>query len=113
MAQLVTNRTETCFLEIGIPTYNRSEKLERLLTILEQEVQLVPDDVSIRITIADNHSSDATHAMLRQHSFRDSVVVRVNEENIGALRNIWGLYETSTGGLKQAYGIHTVSGLPS
>lgn len=95
MARMVTNSHETCFLEIGIPTYNRSQKLERLLTILEQEVQLVPEEVSIRITISDNHSSDATRAMLQRHSFRDSVVVRVNAENMGALRNIWGLYETS------------------
>ena len=94
MARMVTNRDEACFLEIGIPTYNRSRKLERLLTILEQEVQLVPDEVSIRITVSDNHSTDATQSMLQQHSFQDKIVARTNPENVGALRNIWGLYET-------------------
>jgi len=94
MARMVTNRDEVCFLEIGIPTYNRSHQLGRLLTILEQEVQSVSDTISIRITVSDNHSSDTTQSMLRQHSFGESVVVCRNEENIGALRNIWGLYET-------------------
>ena len=94
MARMVTNSDELCFLEIGIPTYNRCRQLERLLTILEKEVQLIPNDVSIRITISDNYSSDNTQAMLQQHPFRESILGRINKENVGALRNIWGLYES-------------------
>jgi len=94
MATMVTD-DESCFLEIGIPTYNRSSKLNRLLTILEQETAVVSVDIKIRITVSDNHSSDATQTMLQQHSFRNKIVVRANAENVGALRNIWGLYETT------------------
>jgi len=94
MARMVTNKDETCFLEIGIPTYNRSRQLERLLTILEQELRSVPDHISVRISISDNCSSDTTPSMLQRHSFSGSAVVRRNEQNIGALRNIWGLYES-------------------
>ena len=95
MARMVTNRNERCFLEIGIPTYNRCRQLNRLLTILEEEVKSVPDVVSIRIRVSNNNSSDNTQAMLQQHPFRGSVAVQTNEENIGALRNIWSLYENS------------------
>jgi Transposase zinc-ribbon domain len=34
MATMVTTPGERCFLEIGIPTYNRWEKLKRLLSVL-------------------------------------------------------------------------------
>jgi glycosyltransferase involved in cell wall biosynthesis len=94
MARMVNNKDDICFLEIGIPTYNRCRQLERLLTILEGEVKSVPDDVSIRITISDNYSSDNTQEILQHHPFRESVLVRINKENVGALRNIWGLYES-------------------
>ena len=91
---MVTNE-EWCFLEIGIPTFNRHNKLKRLLLILEQETQLVSADIKIRITVSDNHSVDATELMLQQHPFRSKIVVRINPENVGALRNIWGLCETA------------------
>jgi glycosyltransferase involved in cell wall biosynthesis len=91
---MVTNRNDTCFLEIGIPTYNRSRQLERLLTILQREIDLTPNDATIRITVSDNCSPDDTQMMLRSHSFRDNFVLRTNPENNGALRNISALYET-------------------
>jgi len=94
MARMVINRDEFCFLEIGIPTYNRCRQLERLLSILAEEVKSVPDDVSIRITISDNYSSDNTQEILQHHPFRESMLVRINKKNVGALRNIWGLYES-------------------
>jgi len=91
---MVVTSDEWCFLEIGIPTYNRSRKLSRLLTILEQETVTVSADIKIRITVSDNHSTDETQTMLQQHAIRDKIMVRANPENVGALRNIWGLYET-------------------
>ena len=95
MAKTTINSEEICFLEICIPTYNRSNQLNRLLTVLESELKTITDDIKIRITVSDNHSSDNTQEMLRNHSFRDNIVVRTNAENIGALRNIWGLFETA------------------
>ena len=95
MAIILTTNEEKCFLEILIPTYNRSRKLGRLLSILEKEIESIPESIKIRITVSDNHSSDETQAMLKEHSFRDNIIVRTNSENIGALRNIWGLYETA------------------
>jgi hypothetical protein len=58
-------------------------------------VKLVPDDVTIRITVSENHSPDSTRAMLDAHSFRNGIRVHLHSENIGALRNIWSLYEIS------------------
>ena len=92
MPRVVTDN-ESVFLEICIPTCNRSKQLERLLTILEGEISAALIDTTIRITISNNCSSDDTQAMLQSHPFRDKVVIRTNSENIGALRNIWGLYE--------------------
>lgn len=94
MPRVVTS-SEDVFLEICIPTYNRSKQLERLLTILESEIGATSIDTTIRITISDNCSPDDTQTMLQSHSLRDKLVVRTNPENIGALRNIWGLYETT------------------
>jgi len=94
MPRVVTN-SENVFLEICIPTYNRRKQLERLLTILESEIGATPIDTTIRITVSDNCSPDDTQMMLQSHSFREKLVVRTNSENIGALRNIWGLYETT------------------
>jgi glycosyltransferase involved in cell wall biosynthesis len=95
MARMVPTNDDWCFLEIGIPTYNRCCKLDRLLTILERETATVSADVTIRVTVSDNNSSDATQSLLQQHSFRDKLTARTNPGNIGALRNIWGLYETT------------------
>ncbi len=95
MVTFLITHEEKCFLEILIPTYNRSYKLNRLLSILEKEIESIPDKIKIRITVSDNHSSDTTQEMLQQHSFRNKIIVRTNSENIGALRNIWGLYETA------------------
>lgn len=94
MPRIVTN-SENVFLEICIPTYNRSKQLERLLTILQSEIDAAPIDTTIRITVSDNCSPDDTQMMLKSHSFRDKLVVRTNPENIGALKNIWELYETT------------------
>src|SRR5215510_6111240 len=95
MAKLVTNDTDVCFLELLVPTYNRSRQLSRLLTLLEREMRRVDDDVAIRITVSDNHSTDSTAEMLRGHSFRGGIRLHVQPTNIGALRNIWSLYECS------------------
>lgn len=99
MVKIITNREDVCFLEICIPTYKRSKQLRRLLTILENEIGStsldIQQEISIRITISDNCSPDDTQGMLRSHSFNKELVVRRNRENIGALRNIWGLYETA------------------
>jgi hypothetical protein len=50
MVRMVTNRNESCFLEIGIPTYNdynRTRKLDRLLSILELETATLSANVKI------------------------------------------------------------------
>ena len=95
MATMVVTEEESCFLEILIPTFNRSSQLQRLLSILEQETASVLSVVKIRITVSDNCSTDETQLMLSRHSFGDRIVVRRNDSNLGALRNIWDLYETT------------------
>ena len=96
MARMVTTPEEACFLEIGIPTFNRSQKLSRLLSVLHRELSEVTSDVRVRVTVSDNHSEDETAAMLARHPFRKDLVVRRNTVNVGALNNIWGLLETTS-----------------
>lgn len=84
---------ERCFLEICIPTYNRSRQLSRLLTALEREIGQVSAATTLRIAISDNCSPDDTQAMLASHPLRDRFVVRRHPSNIGPLLNIWSLYE--------------------
>lgn len=93
MVKIITNQ-DWCFLEIVIPTFNRGHKLKRLLSILEKEVNSIREDIKVKVTVSDNHSTDETQKILTQHSFRDNIVFRSNTKNIGALRNIWSLYET-------------------
>ncbi len=94
MANIIANPESVCFLDICVPTYNRSSQLQRLLTILEEEIKATSIDADVRITISDNHSLDDTQDVLRSHPLKESLVVRRNAENVGALRNIWSLYET-------------------
>jgi glycosyltransferase involved in cell wall biosynthesis len=93
MTKLITNTGERCFLEICIPTYKRRAELSRLLGVLEREVNSLSERVTLRIAISDNSSPDDTQAMLRDHPLRERLVVRTQPSNIGALLNIWGLYE--------------------
>lgn len=69
MVTLVRTSGELCFLEIGIPTFNRSVTLYRLLSILQAELNALPTGVSVRVTVSDNHSHDGTPTML-QREFR-------------------------------------------
>jgi glycosyltransferase involved in cell wall biosynthesis len=94
MANIIANPGSICFLDICIPTYNRSSQLQRLLTILEDEIKATSIDADVRITISDNHSLDDTQDVLRSHPLKESLVIRRNAANVGALRNIWSLYET-------------------
>ncbi len=95
MIKLVTKGDERCFLEICIPTYKRSRELNRLLSVLENELENAAETVTLRITVSDNCSPDDTQLMLATHALRDRLVVRTQPSNIGPLLNIWGLYERS------------------
>ncbi|MFI5398668.1 MAG: glycosyltransferase [Candidatus Binatia bacterium] len=94
MVNVIANPESACFLDICIPTYNRGAQLQRLLTVLDDEIRASSIGVDIRITISDNHSIDNTQEVLRTHPLKDSLVVRRNAQNVGALRNIWSLCQT-------------------
>jgi glycosyltransferase involved in cell wall biosynthesis len=93
MIRTVTTCVEQCFLEICIPTYNRSRELRRLLDVLEHELENVSASYTVRISISDNCSPDDTQAMLARHPLRDRMITRTQPSNVGALLNIWELLE--------------------
>lgn len=83
-------------LSITIPTYNRVERLQLLLSSLDRELKSV--DVSVQIIIVDNCSTDATgsvanlwcsSAMGRQY-FR-------NQSNLGPIENVIRCFEYAEG----------------
>ena len=69
-------------LSIIIPTYNRSDQLEKCLNSI-----LISDDNDIEVIISDNASTDNTVEFLSKNQDKRVLVLR-NEKNIGADRNL-------------------------
>lgn len=51
-------------LSILIPTYNRCNKILRLLKIIDEEMYLYNTEVNLKILVSDNHSSDKTEELI-------------------------------------------------
>lgn len=70
-------------VSVGIPTYNRVERLRRAVaSVLEQ------DHPAIELVISDNASTDGTGAYCRELASRHpNVVYLVNDTNLGATDN--------------------------
>lgn len=73
-------------LSVCIPTFNRAACLERLLACL-QDIVAHHGDV-LEVCVSDNHSSDATAAVIASWRERFAFVAVTQSTNIGATRNI-------------------------
>jgi len=81
-------------LSILIPTFNRANKLLRLLGTLESEISLLDTKAQIQVFVSDNASTDGTQKILSEFSttyFRFSYFCQV--QNIGFDRNLRYLYD--------------------
>jgi glycosyltransferase involved in cell wall biosynthesis len=76
------------FLTIGIPTYNRANKLVRLLNSIDSLCHPWLDKEIIRILISDNCSSDNTKDVVKNYPLAKYIDYSINEKNIGANGNI-------------------------
>jgi len=85
-------------LSILIPTYNRCESLRILLSSLEANLARGDFSEIVKIYIADNGSTDGTHALLHEYKKRYpgwSVTVRTS--NVGMAKNFFDLISRATG----------------
>lgn len=76
------------FLTIGIPTYNRASKLQRLLNSLEELQSPWLEEGIVGILISDNCSSDSTKDVVQNHQLAKYIDYSRNKENTGANRNL-------------------------
>lgn len=74
------------FLEIVIPTYNRSHIL--VSTIREVIAAISTQDEEIGLRVIDNCSTDATTSILKPYADQSLLTYERNSANIGAARNI-------------------------
>lgn len=81
-------------LSILIPTYNRVDKLKKLLNCLEMDGAFKNE--KIEIVISDNCSTDSTWDVLSSLTY-NSVIVHRNESNIGLIGNVKTLLAMAKG----------------
>ncbi len=82
-------------LTIAIPTYNRVEDLERLLTFLEPQIRNRPE---VDLYLSDNASTDATPELIARFQ-ASGMPIRYHRhpENIGADGNFASCFESARG----------------
>ena len=91
----ISVRENVPLLTIGIPTYNRSKYLQRLLEIL---FPTVGNDPRVEILISNNDSPDDTEEIVKSYNeIYTNIRYRKNSENIGGDRNIFKVYENARG----------------
>lgn len=82
-------------LSICIPTYNRSEKLDRLIQNIEQEINGIEDH--IEICISDNCSTDNTEHIVNVWQKKLPIIYSRNSKNIGFDLNVVNVINIATG----------------
>lgn len=81
-------------LTIAIPTYNRSQKLVRLLSIIINEINSYELNKYIDILISDNSENALTKDAISEFSHQEiNLDYYKQPQNIGADKNIFFLYE--------------------
>lgn len=79
-------------LAIGIPTYNRSTYLEKL--ILQFEAQILNSNLDINIYISDNSDNDTTSQMISKiKNDYDNIYYSKNPVNVGFDKNVLNVVE--------------------
>jgi glycosyltransferase involved in cell wall biosynthesis len=88
-------KTQQVLLTIGIPTYNRQEKLKKCLEYLENQQAIN----NVEILISDNASKDTTQAYIKQYinSHKLNIHYVRNKINEGFDKNILNLYKQAKG----------------
>ena len=90
------NNISERFLTIGIPTYNRGSKLDRLLGILYQQIDKEGLSNQVEILVSDNFSTDDTHLVLKKYSaIKDTFIYFIQESNVGFDQNVLSIYKQS------------------
>ena len=83
--------TQNALLTVAIPTYNRSETLEKILLQLAEEKGEL-----FQILVSDDSSSDGTETMVRRYQERlPRLIYHKNEVNLGYSGNVNKIYELS------------------
>lgn len=78
-------------LTIGVPVFNGEIYLDRALTSLRQQTF-----ADWRLVVSDNASTDGTANIAKRHAADDGrIAYKLQRENIGAVRNFFGLVETA------------------
>ena len=87
----------TISLSICIPTYNRKEKVIKLLNYLIRESVFM--DERIEVIVSDNCSTDNTYEELGLFNKNNSLAIQIvkNKENLGLTGNILRLAEEAKG----------------
>ena len=84
-------------LSICIPTYNRAQKLEKLLNTVLPQVNEFKD--SIEVCISNNGSTDNTKTVVKQADAKYPGIIRYSENlsNVGFDRNLLKVTDLATG----------------
>ncbi len=82
-------------LSICIPTYNRCEKLNRLIKNIEQEINGIEDQVEV--CISDNCSTDDTENIVNVWQKKLPIIYLRNSKNIGFDLNVINVTNMATG----------------
>ncbi|MBU2102348.1 MAG: FkbM family methyltransferase, partial [Candidatus Omnitrophica bacterium] len=81
-------------LSICIPTYNRANKLSRLLMTLKAELFLLNLDSKIQIIVSDNASTDDTYRMMSSYVAANPNITYIRQPtNLGFDGNVRFLYQ--------------------
>lgn len=82
-------------LSIAIPTYNRSDYLQRLLSVLFEQLR---DEKQVELIVSDNASHDKTQSVVVDYQKRGLAIRYVrNETNLGPDRNILQCFNLASG----------------
>lgn len=73
-------------LSICIPTYNRADKLDRLLISIENQSKLINE--TFEVVISDNYSNDDTYKVISKFKNKINIKYHKNNSNIGPVKNI-------------------------
>ena len=88
-------------LTIGIPTYNRSSKLAKLLYFLEDEIYASNCESAVEVIVSDNCSSDNTESVvenyIQQNQCKYIFKYNRNDKNLGLVNNVLKIYEFAEG----------------
>lgn len=84
------------FLTVGIPTYNRGRKLDRLLGILCEQIEKEGLSEMVDVLVCDNCSDDETVSVLERYSntYRNINYI-IQDSNLGFDLNVLTVYQKS------------------